>query len=81
MSEKPPQNPLENVISTTNQEDPLVDSESAKEKRERLQHRDEELEKFYNKINDVVKRHQAEFHTASLDILGGFKGALEKMGK
>ena len=43
--------------------------------------RDKKLEEFYKNIKNIAERHKAEFHSASLNVLGGIGGIFEKMGK
>lgn len=81
MFEKLPKNDLEDNDLNSQENFSVNNEPEEKERVERLQYRDEKLEEVYEKINNAVKQHKAEFRTASLDLLGGIGGIFEKMGK
>ena len=70
INEQPPQTTnIEN-----NNERPLSPEECEKS-------RDEKLEKLYSRIGGVIEREKTEFLDDTLNVLRGFGGIFEKMGK
>ncbi len=70
MNELPPQpNNIEN-----NDKRPLSPEECEES-------RDKKLEKLYSRIGGVIEREKTEFLDDTLNVLRGFGGIFEKMGK